>query len=422
MGRNKKTKQKKTKKRPSGARSKTRSLLEVRFETALAHDTAGRIDQARAAYGRLLGRDPGNAQVMYHLGVLLARSGRQAQALEILQKAAETAPEVAAVHLSLGNLFYLQGRMEEALGAFDRARNLAPEMTEVHAGMASVHHRLRQPEAAILALERAVALAPTRADLVTNLANTLHRQQRTDEAVAVLQAAVARIPNNATLGHQLASLSGQATPTAPAQFVRETFDRLSSTFDRHLRDDLGYRTPEALRDLLSATVPEKQNFARMVDLGCGTGLSGEAFQSLARHITGIDLSEKMLALARDKGVYHELHCSGIVEALWEQSPPFDLFVAADVLVYMGDLSPLFQAIRQRSAPGALFLFSTESGTKKDWTLQTTGRYAHHLAYVQRLCQNVGFDLLAHRQETLRKEKGAWVMGDLFMVRRKEAAQ
>lgn len=421
MGRNKKPKQKTAKRRPAGGRPKTRSLPGIRFETALAHDTAGRIEQARAAYGQLLQRDPENAQVLYHLGVLLARSGRQAQAIEALLRAAQAAPEVAAIHLNLGNLFYLQGRMEDALGAFECARSLAPKMADIHAGLASVHHRLRQPEAAILALEQAVALAPARADLVTNLASTLQRQQRTGDAVAALRAAVDRIPDNESLRHQLAALSGQMTPTAPAQFVRETFDRLSSNFDRHLRDDLGYRTPEALRDLLSATVPEKQDFAHMADLGCGTGLSGEAFAPIARQITGIDLSEKMLVLAREKGVYHDLHCNGIVEALREGPSCFDLFVAADVLVYMGDLAPLFQAVRQRSTPDALFLFSTESGMENDWTLQTTGRYAHSDAYIQRLCRTEGFDPVAQRKEKLRKEKGDWVMGDLFLIRRNRAA-
>lgn len=417
MGRNKKPKQKKAKQRLAGRRPNTQRLPGVQFETALAHEAAGRTEQARAAYGQLLRQDPGNARVLYHLGSLLARSGRQTQAMEVLTRAAHAAPEVAAIHLTLGNLFYLQGRMADALGAFEHARDLAPEMADVHAGLASVHHRLHHPEAAILALEQAVALAPARADLVTNLANALHRQQRTGDAVAALRAAANRIPDNAALGHLLAAFSGQATPAAPAQFVRETFDRLSSHFDRHLKDDLGYRTPEALRDLLSATAPEKQDFTHMADLGCGTGLSGEAFSSMARQITGIDLSEKMLALAREKNIYHELYCSGIVEALRERTTRFDLFVAADVLVYMGDLKPLFQTVHQRAAPDAIFLFSTESCTEKDWTLQTTGRYAHHRAYVQRLCQTVGFDSLVQRNEKIRKEKGNWVMGDLFLVRR-----
>ena len=405
MGRNRKPKQKAAKKKFAGGRPGKQSLPPVRLEAALAHERAGRMEQAEAAYNRLLQRDPDNAQVLYHLGSLLARSGRQAQALEALEKAAASAPEVAAVHLNLGNLLYLQGRMEEALGAFERARGLAPEMADIHAGIASVHHRLRQPEAAILALERAVALAPARADLVTNLANALHRQERTHAAVAVLRAAVERIPHNDALGHQLAALSGQATPTAPAQFVQETFDRLSSDFDRHLRDDLGYRTPEALRDLLEAATTAPRSFSRMADLGCGTGLSGEAFRSLARHITGIDLSEKMLALAREKEVYHELRCSGIVEALMAPSPPFDLFVAADVLVYMGDLGPLFQAVYRRGTPGAMFLFSTETGAETDWTLKTTGRYAHHSAYVRRLCRTVGFTLWPTARNGFARKKG-----------------
>ena len=388
------------------------------FDTARAQEAAGRIDEAEAAYRRILGQSPDDARALFHLGSLLARSGQTKRAIAPLKKAAEAAPDVAAVQLNLGNLYYLSGRMKESLTAFHRARELAPDMPDVHAGLASVHHRLKQPEGAILALRRAVELAPDRADLATNLASALNRQGRTDQAVAVLEAAAAQRPEDEVLAHQLAALSGRTTATAPADFVAQTFDRLSATFDSHLKDDLGYRTPESLYELMTALVPDRKGFAHMADLGCGTGLSGLAFRSLARQITGIDLSAKMLEQAREKGIYHDLHRSGIVEALAANETAFDLFVAADVLVYVGDLAPLFRAAGQRAAPGALFVFSTEStASEKDWELRPTGRYAHSRTYIERLCRETGWHGLGHRRENIRKEKGAWIEGDLYLTQK-----
>lgn len=388
------------------------------FETAQAYEAAGRMDDAETVYRQILGQVPNDARALFHLGSLLARTGQTERAIAPLKKAAEAAPDVAAVQLNLGNLYYLSGRMKEALAAFHRARELAPDTPDVHAGLASVHHRLGQPEGAILALRRAVELAPDRADLATNLASALNRQGRTDLAVAVLEGAAARMPENEVLAHQLAALSGRTTSTAPASFVEQTFDRLSSKFDSHLKDDLGYRTPESLYELMTAVFPDPKVFDHMVDLGCGTGLSGLAFQTLARRITGIDLSAKMLQQAREKGIYHDLQRSGIVEALTANETAFDLFVAADVLVYVGDLAPLFHAAGQRAAAGALFLFSTESTeSEKDWELRPTGRYAHSRAYVERLCRETGWHNLSHRRENIRKEKGAWIEGDLYLTQK-----
>ena len=47
--------------------------------------------------------------------------------------------------------------------------------------------------------------------------------------------------------------------------------------------------------------------APVLDAGCGTGAAGEALASLGyRNLTGIDLSQDMLARARDKGIYTRL--------------------------------------------------------------------------------------------------------------------
>ena len=40
-----------------------------------------------------------------------------------------------------------------------------------------------------------------------------------------------------------------------------------------------------------------------IDLGCGAGLSGEAFRSICKHLVGIHLSHEMLKKAEEKKVY-----------------------------------------------------------------------------------------------------------------------
>ncbi len=51
----------------------------------------------------------------------------------------------------------------------------------------------------------------------------------------------------------------------------------------------------------------------------------------------------MIARARERGVYDRLIQSDLLPALADGERTFDLVLAGDVLVYLGDLAPLFAA-------------------------------------------------------------------------------
>ena len=80
---------------------------------------------------------------------------------------------------------------------------------------------------------------------------------------------------------------------------------------------------------------------RVMDLGCGTGLAGECFASIAQYMVGCDLSSKMIEKAEEKGCYDQLFHEEIVAALARFQEPeqlMDLVIASDVLCYIGDLN------------------------------------------------------------------------------------
>ena len=49
----------------------------------------------------------------------------------------------------------------------------------------------------------------------------------------------------------------------------------------------------------------------MLDLGCGTGLAGAAFRPHVDWLAGVDLSPKMIEVARAKGLYDRLAVADI---------------------------------------------------------------------------------------------------------------
>ncbi|GFH08640.1 TPR_REGION domain-containing protein, partial [Haematococcus lacustris] len=98
------------------------------------------------------------------------------------------------------------------------------------------------------------------------------------------------------------------------------------------------------------------HFQRCVDLGCGTGLMGDLVRPLVAPggLEGVDLSAGMVAKASQRGCYDQL------AGPQQRRQPYDLLLAADVFVYIGDLAPVLQAAASSAAPRALLAMSTET--------------------------------------------------------------
>jgi predicted TPR repeat methyltransferase len=178
---------------------------------------------------------------------------------------------------------------------------------------------------------------------------------------------------------------------------------------------LKYRTPAFLREAVARFAPSQS--LDILDLGCGTGLSGEAFRPLARSLTGVDISAKMLDVARQRQIYNNLVRGDLLDFLGTQVGNFDLAIAADVFVYIGDLAPVFAAVHSALRAGGLFGFSVEAGGEQDFTLGDNLRYAHSPAYLQRLAQAHGFAVELIEAKILRQEDGVDVSGTLAVLRR-----
>jgi predicted TPR repeat methyltransferase len=255
-------------------------------------------------------------------------------------------------------------------------------------------------------------------------ANVLRALRRTGEAIAAYRHALELGADAAEIGFALAALGqAEAPASAPHAYVKELFDQYAGHFDRHLVDVLGYRTPALLGALLARHDVRIDAGLDVLDLGCGTGLCASVLRPLARTLAGVDLSEKMLDKARELNLYDRLECADIVRWLDGQQAAWDLAVAADVLVYVGDLAPLFGRLHAALRPGGLFAFSCESLDQDPHQARSPGyattaanRYAHANGYVEACAHAAGFALLTSEAATLRREHDADVSGRLFLLR------
>jgi predicted TPR repeat methyltransferase len=216
--------------------------------------------------------------------------------------------------------------------------------------------------------------------------------------------------------HLLAARLGRRPPHAPAKYVRALFDTYAPRFDEHLMVELAYAAPNGVRDLLDAPTVV-QPVDTLVDLGCGTGVMAPLCRSLARTLVGVDLSPRMLARADARRLYDRLEEGDIVGFLQRHDAAFDLLIAVDVVVYIGDLRPLLVAAARALQPGGHFAFTTELLGEGDYRLRRSGRFAHCGSYVESLVREVGLEVERALQRAVRTEADQPVQGGLYLVRR-----
>jgi predicted TPR repeat methyltransferase len=167
----------------------------------------------------------------------------------------------------------------------------------------------------------------------------------------------------------------------------------------------------------------------VLDLGCGTGLAGAAIAGRCRHLVGVDLSANMLAEARARGVYDRLEHADLVSmARGEAAGTYDLILAADVFIYVGDLVDVMREAHRILRPGGLFALSAEAAESvpdatapqqldAGYRLQGSGRYAHSAAYLRAVAAQVDFELAELSGIEVRLENEQPVQGWLALLRR-----
>lgn len=223
---------------------------------------------------------------------------------------------------------------------------------------------------------------------------------------------------------RLASLGrGNVPPKAPDAYVATLFDQHAEMFDTILVDQLGYDVPLQLREVL-LEMDDAFQASRMLDLGCGTGLSADALDDMADHKTGVDISENMIEVAHEKGDYDALFVGEAVRFLeTTKEDNWDLIVATDVLPYMGGLDQFFSGVARHLQTGGYFGFSSETQSDerfagRDFMVGDYQRFAHAKSYVQAQLAANDMDCVSCTDIVVRSEQGSPVPGHLYVARRR----
>ena len=308
---------------------------------------------------------------------------RKNEALERAREVSQLYPMAAVAALALGSALLESGQLPTAIAELQRALRIDRDLNEARYRLGCAWLEAGEAEKA---LQEFGALTPGHAT--------------PDLAQKVAEAEVARTATRASAG-----------------YVRHLFDQFSADYDARMLNQLGYSAPQILRTLVSAVMPEMPaRSLSIVDLGCGTGLAGVAFADLAAHLDGIDLSPAMIEKARGRNIYRNLSVADI-EAMPLEECEYDLVIAADTLVYLGELERVFTNVCLALKPEGSFLFTVEKYSGERYSLGPKRRWRHSETYLRSLASRAGFEIAGMLECSPRTEAGVPVEGLAVAARR-----
>ena len=384
------------------------------------------------------------------LGVLLLELGLRDDAVRCLAEAVGDAPANPWYREGLANALSAAGQPEAAAATCAAGIEAAPGSLELRNAAILLALRQRQFTAAVTLAEAARTAGVADADTFGLKGYALSSLGQHEAAAEAYADALKLGPEDPHVRHMVAAAAERSDSTrASAAYVRDVFNGYAGRFEPHLIS-LGYRIPGVIRTAvqvhlsrdiaaLGAINPASDRAAApgaspdavqpetgrllgpVLDLGCGTGLVAVALADLPLGpFVGVDLSPRMLERAAAKRLYAGLHEADILEFLADDRRQWRLILAADVLCYLGPLSPLFEAVFRRLLPGGLFICSAEELVgpnfgNGDWVLGL--RFAHARDYVARAAGAAGFTVRAIDAEVQRNDAGAPVPGFLIVLER-----
>ena len=394
----------------------TSENVEIFFNHACTLHENGNPLEALNAYNKLLVILPDSSLLHFNCGLALFELEQFPDAETHYMKASELHYKDPDIHYNRGLNFRRLNDFQKAAQSFESAFKLGDSTVDTLYNLALCHQDMDEYAEAGRLYEIVLNADPEHLSSLNNYAYLSHKSGDTSKAKGLYSRLLKANPSHQAAKHMLDSLSGKTPDTAPLEYVEDVFDNYAKTFENSLLKKLQYKTPTALKQLYdSLNAPRPASLC--LDLGCGTGLAGIAFEPVFDECIGVDISNKMLGIASQKQIYKELIKDDIHHFLENSIDEYDIIIAADVFTYMGDLEDLFVQCASRVIDGGHFLFSVEESKANNFNLKTTGRFGHSATYIENLCKKTGWQVLEKKFSKLRQDKEEWIKGYLFLLQK-----
>lgn len=347
------------------------------------------------------------------------QGGNFTKARDLLEQVCRIDNKDADVWFLLGAIYGQAGKISRAIQCSEKALGINPVHVDAAYNLGQAYRRASKYREAERCFLTVLEFRPGVAEVYDMLGYVLQEQGKYKEAKASYRKALEINPNLSGTAYLLAALEGgDSVPgKAPEDYVRGLFDGFADHFEETLVGELGYSTPRHVREALERVL-DTVRALNILDIGCGTGLSGEEVKHLAGRLVGVDLSSKMVEVARRKGIYDSLHVADIVNFMRSDAGQYNAVLSVDVFVYIGDLSTVFELCKSLLVGSGVFAFSVEATEDSaDYILKSTNRYAHSRSYIDKLAEQYQMKCLSCDEVVLRKQKSEPVKGYIYVLQR-----
>ncbi len=376
------------------------------------------LEKVQYHYQKIFKLGPPSSELLNNFAALMLQKNQTDTAIYYFKQALTIDPKHKAARSNLAASLLQKNQIEEAIWHYSLYLNLEPFDKEALFNRAHGFMLTGQLHEALDDLKKILTLDNQQVDTHCNLAAIYLKLNNKTAALAHYQIILTLKADHSIAYYMTSALTQQSTPnSAPIEYVKNLFDNYAFQFDTHLQDILSYKTPQLLREQLNPYLENKKY--KLLDLGCGTGLSGIGFTDIAEKLMGIDISANMLSKAKEKACYDVLIEKDIISALDDLEPYFDLILCIDTLVYFGDLNQLFAKITLCLQRNGLLAYSIELADKAmpHYTLQKTGRYQHTEVYIQELAKKNNLKLLKYLSVAGRQQENQTVKTGLFIFQK-----
>lgn len=388
------------------------------YNLGLAFQKAKRFSEAMTTWQALLELAPLHFGAQFQLGRLYMQQNKYQQAIEQFYKIEKEYPEHFETQSNLATSFLKLGWLGHAKKHYLQALNVKPDDVQVLFNLGVIAMQQGSLREAIEFYTRVISVDVDFFEAYNNLGVTYLSMQNREKALQYFREALRMQPDNKAFQHTIDILAQDKQLSAsPPEYVRSLFNSYAGHYDTHITETLHYDVPRQLY----AAVSRQMNISHMdldiLDVGCGTGLCGELFKTKSNRLIGVDIAEKMLAVAAGKNIYQQLIHADIPDFLKEHPAAFDLIIAGDVVVYFGDLKELFADVYQALRLQGWFVFNAEMNVKNDYRMTESGRFAHSKAYLDRLLAEQHFTVVDYQVIHLRSQNNISQQGHLYLLKK-----
>jgi predicted TPR repeat methyltransferase len=201
--------------------------------------------------------------------------------------------------------------------------------------------------------------------------------------------------------HYMLFTMGEAPPppSIPLSIIEEYFDSLAATYNEEMLTNQHYSGHTSIVTALLPFASQHSGAVELLDLGCGTGLCGQALKE--KHadciITGVDISRSMLHYARDitindVPIYDYLKHSDIAAYLNSIDKKYHIIISGLAFTYLGELSAILTQCKKALHDGGLLVFTVQKSDGTDWNYSSDMKNFHYSAeYLSSVARTSGYN-------------------------------